>query len=243
MPVTSRRATRVDRRKSLMNPKVLSEMATMRRVAETGCNLARAGRCELKLALGRPGLAQTTDPGLQKRLRKILKAGDERVLVCLPRVFEGFPDANKEKYYAEFLAPGIVYDLFARGSSVYGSTFVSRRDGWIEDMDEAAYWPLVRGIWQDRPVLLVAGSPKGKKATGFLDNAASVDTLDCPERDAWGFYEGVLADCLAWARPKKRPLIYAALGATAAVLCAELATHGVQALDLGHMWQSWAKRA
>lgn len=88
-----------------MTPAVLSELATMQRVAETGCNLARAGRCELKLALGRSGLAQAPDPVLAKRLRKILLSDAEHTLVCLPRVFDGFPDANKEHFYAEFTRP------------------------------------------------------------------------------------------------------------------------------------------
>lgn len=222
-----------------MTPTVLSEMATMQRVAETGCALARAGRCELKLALGRPGLAQKPDPVLAKRLRKILRSRADHTLVCLPRVFEGFPDENKEHYYGEFTRPEMMAELFLP-SKEYGSTFVTRRDGWVADMDEDAYWPMVRGIWQDRPVLLVAGSGKGMRAADeFLGNAASVDRLDAPERDAWGAYEGILADCLAWAAAKRQPLVYAALGASAAVLAWDLGKRGVQCLDLGHAAQSW----
>ena len=109
-------------------------------------------------------------------------------------------------------------------------------------MDEAAYWPLVRGIWRKRPVLLVAGSGKGRRAlAGFLGGASSVDTLDAPERDAWAAYSAILGDCLAWARSKRAPLVYLALGATATVLAFELSARGVQALDLGHMAQSWHK--
>jgi hypothetical protein len=154
-------------------------------------------------------------------------------------VFEGFPDANKEHYYGEFTRPEVMAELF-RPWGTYGSTFCTRRDGWTADMDEDAYWPLVRGIWQDRPVLLLAGSGKGMRAGDeFLANAASVDRLDAPERDAWAAYDGILADCLAWAAAKHRPLVYAALGATAAVLSFELGKRGVQCLDLGHAAQSW----
>ena len=211
----------------------------MQRVAEKGWGLSRFGRCELKLALGRPGLAQKADPGLAKRLRKILRGRADHTLVCLPRVFEGFPDETKEHAYGEFTRPEVTAELFD-AEKVYGSTFVSRRDGWIGDMDEAAYWPLVQGIWHDRPVLLLAGSGKGLRAADeFLANAASVDTLDAPERDAWDAYEGIRADCLAWAAAKRRPLVYAALGASAAVLAWDLGKRGVQCLDLGHMAQSW----
>lgn len=222
-----------------MTPTVLSEMATMQRVAETGCGLSRLARCEMKLALGRPGLAQKAVPALAKRLRKLLRSRADHTLVCIPRMFDGFPDENKEHYYGEFTRPDVVAELFDRAAT-YGSAWVSRRDGWVADMDEAAYWPMVRGIWQDRPVLLVAGSGKGMRAADeFLGNAASVDRLDAPERDAWDAYEGILADCVAWAAAKRRPLVYAALGASAAVLAHDLGKRGVQCLDLGHICQSW----
>ena len=225
-----------------MTPNVFSEMLTMQVVAEDGCCLSRLARCELKLALGRPGLAQAADPKLAKALRRILRNDANHTLVCIPRMFEGLPDANKEHYYGEFTKPDVVADLF-NPYRVYGSAWVSRRDGWRSDMNEAAYWPLVRGIWQDRPVLCVAGSGKGKKAADeFLANASSVDMLDAPQRDAWAAYEGILADCLAWAATKQRPLVYAALGATAAVLAHSLGKCGVQCIDAGHMSQSWARR-
>lgn len=213
----------------------------MRRVAETGCNLSRFGRCELKLAQMRSGLAQERDPWLAKNLRALLLDHQDRTLVCIPRLFEPWPDENKEKNYAEFAAPKVAEHLFD-ATKVYGSTWVSRRDGWREDMDEGAFWPMVRDIWRKRPVLLVAGSSKGRRAAGeFLGNASSVDMLDAPERDAWAARDGIRDDILAWSRTKRRPVIYMALGATAAVLAHELGAHGVQALDLGHMCQSWAK--
>lgn len=221
-----------------MNPTVLSEMATMQRVAAGRLNMSRLGFCECKLIYGRSGLAQAPDPTLAKRLRKLLWSTDERTLVCIPRVFETMPE-GKAKWYEWITDPKLIVDLgLARRER--GSTFVSRRDGFSPGMDEDAYWPLVRGQWQDRPVLLLHGSPKGLRARDeFLANAASVDVLQAPERDAWASYEAIRADCLAWAKVKRDPFIYVALGATAAVLCGEMAKHGVQAQDWGHAAQSW----
>lgn len=222
-----------------MTPTVISEMATMQRVAETGCGLSRSGRCELKLAYGRSGLAQAPDPKLARELRYIWRCANEHTLVCLPPMFGGFPDESKEHYYGEFARPEVVAELFD-SKKVYGSTGVSRRDWWRSDMDEDAYWATVRGIWQDRPVLLIAGSEKGRRAAdAFLSNASSVDTLDAPERDAWAARKAIRSDILAWARTKRNPVVYMALGATAAVLSHQLGAYGIQALDLGHMCQSW----
>lgn len=221
-----------------MIPTVLSELETVQRLAAGRLNMSRLGFCEFKLIYGRSGLAQAPDPTLAKRLRKLLWSTDERTLVCIPRVYDEMPE-GKAKWYEWITDPKLIADLgLARRER--GSTFVSRRDGWPAGMDEDAYWRIVRGQWQDRPVLLLAGSAKGLKARdGFLTNASSVDVLQAPERDAWASYEAIRADCLAWAKVKPDPFIYVALGATAATLCAELAKHGVQAQDWGHAAQSW----
>ncbi len=221
-------------------PLVLTETATMQFVADTGCSLARMGKCEFKLALDRNGIAQRTDDVLRKRLRKMLKSEQTHTLICLPRIFESMP-ADKARHYAQFTTPAMIRELFAE-NKLYGSTFVSRRDGWAADMDEPAYWRTVRGIWHDRPVLLVAGSGKAHRAADdLLDNAASVTVRDAPSRDAWADYETILADCWAWVKTRERPLVVAALGATATVLCHDLGKHGVQALDIGHMSQSYTR--
>ena len=221
-----------------MTPAVLSEMETVQRLAAGRLNMSRLGFCECKLIYGRSGLAQAPDPVLAKRLRKLLRSTDERTLVCIPRVFDEMP-SGKAKWYEWITKPDVMGELF-RPWGTYGSTFVSRRDGFSPGMDENAYWRLVRSQWQDRPVLLLAGSGKGLRAQDeFLANAASVDVLQAPERDAWASYEAIRADCLAWAGVKRDPFVYAALGATAAILCAEMAKHGVQAQDWGHAAQSW----
>ena len=221
-----------------MTPAVLSEMATVQRLAAGRLNMSRLGFCEFKLIYGRSGLAQEPDPTLAKRLRKLLRSADERTLVCIPRVYDQMP-AGKAKWYQWITEQKLIDDLELAGRE-RGSTFVSRPDGWIDDMDEVAFWPLIRGQWQDRPVLLLHGSNKGLRARdGFLDNAASVDVLRAPNRDAWASYEAIKSDCLAWAAVKREPFVYAALGATAAILCADLAKHGVQAQDWGHCANGW----
>lgn len=221
-----------------MKPNVLSELETVQRLVDGRLNMSRLGFCETKLIYGRSGLAQAPDPTLAKRLRKLLWSTDDRTLVCIPRVFDEMPE-GKAKWYEWITDPKLIEDLgLARRER--GSTFVSRRDGFTPGMDEDAYWRLVRGQWQDRPVLLLAGSGKGLRAQDeFLANAASVDVLQAPERDAWASYEAIRADCLAWAGVKRAPFVYAALGASAAILCAEIAKHGVQAQDWGHAAQSW----
>ena len=220
--------------------RVLSELETMQRVAEGNLSLARLGRCELRLMQGHSGLAQGNNDKLCRALRKVIRSQLQPLMVCVPRIFEAMPP-GKVKWYREFLEPRVVPDLFR--DRVYGSTFVSRRDAWVGMDDEAGYWQIVRGIWQDRPVLLVAGSDKGLAAREFLGNAASVQVLQSMARDAWVDRDRLMAECLRWVSLAPRqhaPLIYLALGATATVLAHDLTLCGIQALDMGHCASSWS---
>jgi Glycosyltransferase GT-D fold len=220
--------------------KVLDELETMRRVAKGSLSLSRLGRCELRLIQGHHALAQAHHPKLARMLRRILTKGTfGPSLVCVPRIFAAMPP-GKEPWYGEFVkAPR----LFTNHTYEYGSTFVSRRDAWVGMVDEPAYWQCVRGLWQDRPVLLVAGSDKGlvAKDSGFLGNAASVQVLQSVARDAWSDRDRILDECLRWVdiAPGQDPLVYLSLGATATVLAHDLTMCGIQALDMGHMAQSW----
>jgi hypothetical protein len=220
--------------------KVLSEFETMQKVRRSDLSLARFGRCELRLIQGHDGLAQRWCPLLQQRLRRVLHSTPGQCLVCIPRVWPLPP--GKDRWYGEFTAPGL--GLFDP-ERTYGSTFVSRRDAWVDlpAHDEGRYWAMVRGTWEARPVLLVAGSAKGRFTldSGFVANAAAVELLPAPQRDAWTERERLTDDCLTWASRNLDPVVYLALGATATIMAHDLALAGVQALDLGHMAQSWAK--
>ena len=53
---------------------MLSELATMQRVAADSLSMARSGRCELRLMQGHSGLAQAANDKLRKALRKVLRS-------------------------------------------------------------------------------------------------------------------------------------------------------------------------
>lgn len=217
--------------------KVKTEYETMMAISTSGKSVSRFGRCELKIAMGRNGLKQSHNEELAARLRFIMKNPSPRVIVCLPRIFQKMPP-GKDKYYGEFTDPMVIRRLFNTMES-YGSTFISRRDAWVDMLDEEKFWQRARSIWQDRPVLLVTGSDGGRRTKDeLLNNASLVEVLNCPEQDAWDDFEKIKKECQLWQRGRRNPLIYAALGATAAVLCHDLATE-VQALDLGHLVESW----
>lgn len=218
-----------------MTPTVLTEWETLRYVA-TGTSMARLGDGEAKLAREVDAKTQPHHSGIGKRIRRLLANPPPGVLVCIPRIWPEPPMAT----------PGFwpqhrgTFERFCKPGVIYGSAFVSRRDAWPIP-DEDRYWREWQGIWAGRPALLVTGSGKGLATRKLLATAASVDVLDVPRPDAWSAYEGILADCRAWAAAKSDPIILAACGATATILAADLGAEGTQTLDVGHMSQSHAR--
>jgi hypothetical protein len=142
---------------------------------------------------------------------------------------------GNEAWVRKYLEPG----------KAYGCAAITRLCTWALGSHDA-YWANVRQIWDGRPVLLVTGSKKGRSAEfGLLDNAGDVTVWDLAQKtDCWSRYPRILAECERWARKQAGdPLVYAALGATATVLAADLSARGVQCIDAGHMAQSFARQS
>lgn len=223
-----------------MTIRVLDEWETIRRVADGRLSIARLGDGEIKLAAERSCKTQVGSPDIAKRMRRVLLSDDPRVLVAIPRIFDQEPSLAKPGFWPQHVP---AFRKLCRPGAAYGSSFVSRRDAWPIPL-EAEFWRLWQEIWAARPVLLVTGSNKGRRAEGkLLGNAASVDRLDCPKQDAWAAQEALMADCMAWAAAKVDPLVALACGPTATVLAHALGKAGVQAIDIGHAPQAFARLA
>ena len=130
-------------------------------------------------------------------------------MVCVPRIFEAMPPGKE-------VVPGVSRPVARAvprtGPSARPSS--RRRDAWVGMADEDAYWEMVRGIWQDRPVLLVAWQREGAGGQGFrlprhrrLGPGAAVGGAGC-----LGDRDRLMDECLRWARsrPSKQPLVYMA---------------------------------
>lgn len=204
-------------------PAVLSEVLTVQRALD-GSSLARFGDGEIKIARGRDAKSQRHDPELQRALLRVL--GDWRgpAIPCIPNI--GGKNSPKEAFWSDYRAEKIVRLYKADG--IYGSAFVTRPDSAPKPFD-AAYWRMIRRLWEGRDVVLVRGSEKSLVAAD-LAGAASVTEIIGPRQHAWAAH----ADLLGVLKGERRPVILC-LGATATVLAWELAQDGTQALDLGHV--------
>lgn len=229
-------------------PTVITCHETIERIVAGKLSVSRFGDGELRVVEGGGAKTQSGDPELTRRMREILRSDDPRLMVCILDLWSeydvGCEWASREKVTARFGAEAWVRRYLKPGK-VYGCASITRLCQWALG-DHEAYWTKVRQIWNGRPVLLVTGSKKGKSAEfGLLDNAEKVETWDLAQKtDCWQRYPKILQACERWAQKQAGdPLVYAAIGATATVLAADLSARGVQCIDAGHMAQSFARQS
>ena len=231
-----------------MTPTVLDCHATVDAIVAGKLSVSRFGDGELRVVEGGGTKTQSRDPELTRRMREILRSSDPRLMVCILDLWSeyevGCEWASRERTTARFGNEAWVR-AYLEPRKAYGCASITRLCTWALG-DHEAYWAKVRQFWEGRPVLLVSGSKKGKSAEfGLLSNAGDVTVWDLAQKtDCWQHYAKILRGCESWAAKQAGdPLVYAALGATATVLAADLCARGIQCIDAGHMAQSFARQS
>lgn len=229
-------------------PTVLDCHATIEAIVAGKLSVSRFGDGEAKVVEGGGTRTQSGDPELTRRMCEILRSDDQRLMVCILDLWSDYEVGcdwpTREKTTARFGNEAWVRRYLQPGKT-YGCAAITRLCHWALG-DHEAYWAKVRGIWEGRPVLLVTGSKKGHAAVGgLLNNAGDVTVWNLAQKtDCWQRYPRILSECERWARKQAGdPLVYAALGASATVLAADLCARGVQCIDMGHAAQSFARQS
>jgi hypothetical protein len=184
-------------------------------------SIARFGDGELRLCLKGSASAQKHSPRLALELRKIL-AEPSNALVCIPRTTKEMPRYKSwQDYWRQKYSE--LYKL-----EEYGSAFITRPDNtpWI---DTQPYWEMMRALWRDKDVTLVAGSERSL-TPDTLTSARSVRHVEVPYRDA---YDQI--DLVEQRVGEPKGVVILCAGPMATCLAVRLANKGVHALDLGHV--------
>ena len=93
----------------------------------------------------------------------------------------------------------------------------------------------LKSIWNDRDIIIIEGEhTRLGCGNDLFDNVKSIRRILGPARNAFDKYDEILTNTLN-AIQSKDTLILASLGATATVLTYDLAKHGYQAIDTGHV--------
>ena len=215
---------------------ILDEIETIQHLLTTGKSLARYGDGELKICMGKDAISQPASPELTRRLREILKAEQDKVLVGVPRLFPTMPE-KKMGFWLKYRSNHYL-KLFDH-SLMYGSAFVTRPDS-APAIDNPHYYNLVKLLWKGKRVLLYQGAGRRflKAKPDLFETAKSHQVLYGPQYDAFSEYHTIY-NILDQAM-RDFDLVVLSLGACATVLAYDLGQAGIQALDLGHLGMFYA---
>lgn len=218
-------------------PKVMTNMETIEKIIAEGLSVSRFGDAEIKLAAGKGVNYQVPDPQLAAKLRQVLSSEDERLLVCIPDVFESlslFTPADGA-YWVKHLARYRKYWYrFTLKNKVYGNAFISRVYMCFNEKHiAAAYFDALKKIWDNKDVVLVEGE-KSRLGVGndLFDNAKSLRRILGPSARAFSRYSDLLAEIR---KVEKSALLILAMGPVASVLPFDLLQDGYRSIDLGNI--------
>ena len=218
-------------------PRVMSNFETIDVIVKTRCSVSRFGDGEIKLAAGRNISFQTAEPVLRHKLQSVLSSNDDRLLVCIPNVFESLHHFTKADglYWKKHLSHHRKYWYrFTLKNKVYGNAFISRVYMCFNEKEKAqAYFDALKKIWDNRDIVLVEGE-KSRLGVGndLFDNAHSVRRILAPAAQAFSQYDNLLAEVK---KIEKSALFIFALGPVASVMPCDLLDDGYQAIDLGNI--------
>ena len=223
--------------KKLEDIRVLPILESLEFIQENKTSVVRFGDGEIDLILGRSIPYQTYDKELAEALKAILQTpSNERLLVCLPDVFQNLERYNSNARYfwsKHFEKYHAFYEEECQ-SEWYGSTFLSRP--YIDLVDKSQsdrYFAAIKKLWSGRDILIVEGeTSRSGMGNDLFEQANSVSRIICPSKNAFSSYDRIISSILRHAEGR---LVILMLGPTAKLLSYDLTKRGYQAIDLGHI--------
>lgn len=231
----------IDEIKSLPVPKIMSVDETLDILVNEKKSICRFGDGELNLISGENIPFKSFDTQLQQRLIEVLSSANEQIMIGIPRVlFQSKQNITAEninfwrKKGKRFRS--VVLPYLDMNRQFY-SAEVTLAYSYYVNYDIKTYFAKFRQLWHERDIVIITGKTVFNNITyNIFDNAASVEYIYAPSRNAFAEYEKILQQAL---NQSKHKIIIAILGPTAKPLCYDLALHGYQALDLGHIAKSY----
>lgn len=214
--------------------KVLSRqmtfIETLDAVSDRGLSMARFGDGELGLAADptRNIAFQRGSFGLARQLCDILSERREGLLVCLPGV-------TVDVFWMTWIARywGILSSVIS-DRSLWGIASVSRSEAFRSEGE--ALVEAWRACWSGREITVVTGSGSRFEAPPELfSSAKSLDYVRGPSKDAFSYMRELKGEVLS----RSPDLVLVALGPAGTILAADLHESGLQALDVGHLSNSY----
>ena len=228
------------RKKVIKLPNFASNKECINKIIFEKCSLCRFGDGEFEIIRNKDRAKfQATNLELSKRLREILKCNKKNILIAIANNYGALDD----KYISSF-AMGIreymtedtrrFHESILDFNRTYYDAYISRPYMmWIDKTKAKERFDMLKMIWNKRNVVIIEGKyTRMGVGNDLLNNANYVKRIIAPEVDAWDRYSDILK---AARRFDKNTLFLIALGPAATVLAYDLAEHGFQAVDIGHL--------
>lgn len=220
-------------------PQIGDTGEAINKIIQEKCSLVRYGDGEFEIMDGKERLVyQDHHPELSRRLKEIIFAEDERLLIGIANNYGSLED------YAEDVADGIRMYM-SREIRNYHLSALKQDKVYYDAYMFKAYYPFrdrrdtamrisdIKKIWKDRDVVLIEGD---KTRTGYgndlFDNVKSLSRIIGPTRNAYDKYEAILKEGL---KVNKDCLILVVMGPVANLLVYDFMREGYQAIDIGQI--------
>lgn len=221
-------------------PKLKSSNECIREIIEKRCSLCRFGDGEYNIILGeKEPWFQKGDSSLAQRLDEVLYVEKKGVLVAIAQNFECFDQYTEEaadeiRLYMEGDKREKIIKLLNPGKQYYDA-YLSRPYLIYRDKEGAkTKFDLLKNIWRGRNVIVVEGKyTRFGVGNDLLAGVESIARIICPHKNAWDKYEKIFETVKKNANFDT--LVCASLGPVATVLAYDLATYGIQTIDIGQL--------
>ncbi|MEI8061988.1 MAG: SP_1767 family glycosyltransferase [bacterium] len=218
-------------------PKVLSLDQTLDKVKSMELSVIRFGDGEMSLINNHDLAFQKSDPELAKKMTKVLQARHDKLLICIPGIWEKIHGFSKRSFWFT------LHHLFKYGSAwkkilssdyVYGDAFITRPYlNYKKTPASERIFNKMISLWEHKDVVLIEGS-QSRLGIGndLFANTKSLQRILCPSENAFSKYSEIKN--VAMKTPNDK-LVLLSLGPTAKILAYDLFLAGYRVLDIGHI--------
>lgn len=223
-------------------PNVTNSLETVNHLTAGAKSFARFGDGEFVWIQQKSfGSFQHNSKELSLRLKEVLNSEDPNLMIGIPKVFDGLHDFDLDArlyWERELVLEGDEWVKMLPRPRVFFDTQTTRpyMDYRVKSKSHVIF-EAFKGIWNNRQVVIVEGrETRFGVGNDLLSGVDQVRRIECPEVNAFDFYESILTETVDVTHDMVNPIVLAALGPTATVLAFDLQTKfNIQTIDIGHL--------
>lgn len=226
---------------------IYNTQKTLEKLINENLSISRFGDGEIDFILGKGSPSQKYEKDLAEILRDILKRRkkSKNHVIAIPYVWATYSGytLTSIKFWLVYLIINRkkIYNLLDLNYHYYDSQITRIYINRSKKEKSVEYFEMWKKLWNNKNVLVVEGEySKLGTENDLLNNTKNIKRIICPSKNAFSCYEKIKIEIL---KNYKNTLVLLLLGPTATVLAWDLASEGIQTIDLGNldMEYEWLK--